>query len=66
MTLEQKGQKKMLAYDLHFALLMRHEYRRRGTRNPRWFFFTRHKFRALVSRFDEQSGLTPGKKQNTP
>ena len=33
MTLEQKGKKKqMLAYDLDFALLMRHEYHRRDTR----------------------------------
>ena len=32
MILEQKGQKKMLAYDLHFALLMWHEYGRRDTR----------------------------------
>ena len=32
MTLDQKGEKQMLAYDLDFALLMRHEYRRRDTR----------------------------------
>ena len=33
MTLEQKGKKKqMLAYDLDFAFLMRHEYHRRDTR----------------------------------
>ena len=32
MTLEQKGKKQMLAYDLDFALLMRHEYHRRDTR----------------------------------
>ena len=32
MTLEQKGKKKqMLAYDLDFALPMRHEYHRRDT-----------------------------------
>ena len=32
MTLEQKGKKQMLAYDLDFPLLMRHEYHRRDTR----------------------------------
>ena len=33
MTLEQKGKKKqILAYDLDFALPMRHEYHRRDTR----------------------------------
>ena len=31
MTLEQKGIKQMLAYDLYFALPMRHEYHRRDT-----------------------------------
>ena len=41
MTLEQKGKKKkqMLAYDLDFALLMRHEYHRRDTRTVVGGFF---------------------------
>ena len=39
MTLEQKGKKKqMLAYDLDFALSMRHEYHRRNRRTVvGWF-----------------------------
>ena len=32
MTLEQREKKQMLAYDLDFALPMRHEYHRRDTR----------------------------------
>jgi len=58
MTLEQKGEKKqMLAYDLDFALPMRHEYHRRDT----WTvvggrgFSMYHKVGASISSFDEQS-----------
>ena len=46
----------MLAYDLDFALPMRHEYHRRDTRTVvGGFLHVSQKVRASISSFDEQS-----------